>query len=360
MAEKTSPTETAKPAAESAVSGKASETLSQFIARVLTQLSLSAWLPSAALVLSLAFVIHLGTVLDNPRRTDAVWPAITSALQAMGAIKVGGALLLFIAVVVLTIFTQAFSYEAIRVLEGYWGTGRPLRWYARWRCDRFESRAARLRRTYKQLTAAAWDDAEAEINHQQRKAIDSGMLDKDLLSWTPNMLAWLGGQLKGQRTVVDIGADRAAALDIPWQRFAHPDFFRRQVNIDKKSRDYPRAGRCLPTRFGNVMRAHEDATGRSPVETFVLDLYDSLPVTLRVQHDEWRNRLDLYASMIYVEVLVTAVAILRLVQNHAAYALGAALVGLALVWLTYRAAVASARLYGTFIVNIAQRFPPPA
>ncbi|HET6294682.1 MAG TPA: hypothetical protein VFG33_14955 [Kribbella sp.] len=53
-----------QPAPEKAASGKASETLSQLIARVLTQLSLSAWLPSSSLVLSLAFVIQLGNAAD--------------------------------------------------------------------------------------------------------------------------------------------------------------------------------------------------------------------------------------------------------------------------------------------------------
>jgi hypothetical protein len=44
------------------------ETLSQFIARVLDQLSLSAWLPSAALVLAMDFILQLGMVL-NAKRT---------------------------------------------------------------------------------------------------------------------------------------------------------------------------------------------------------------------------------------------------------------------------------------------------
>lgn len=50
-------------AAESGTS-KPIETLSQFVARVLSQLSLSAWLPSAALVLALDLVAQLGAVLD--------------------------------------------------------------------------------------------------------------------------------------------------------------------------------------------------------------------------------------------------------------------------------------------------------
>jgi hypothetical protein len=45
-------------------SGKAKESLSQFVARVLDQLSLSAWLPAAALVLGLDYVFQSGAMLD--------------------------------------------------------------------------------------------------------------------------------------------------------------------------------------------------------------------------------------------------------------------------------------------------------
>ena len=120
-----------------ASSGKARESLSQFVARVLDQLSLSAWLPSAALVLSLAFTYHLARALDAERHAVA---GILSAPQSPGALSdaltglahtsLGGALLLIMAVVVLTIATQAFAFEAIRTLEGYWGTWRPVEWVA--------------------------------------------------------------------------------------------------------------------------------------------------------------------------------------------------------------------------------------
>ena len=82
-----------------------------------------------------------------------------------------------------------------------------------------------------------------------------------------------------------------------------------------------------------------------------------MPLTLRVQHDEFRNRLDLYASMVFVELVVTIVAVMRTMRDHTEYALGLSATGAVLIWLTYRGAIASARLYGIFIVNIAHRFP---
>lgn len=124
------------------------------------------------------------------------------------------------------------------------------------------------------------------------------------------MLAYLGAKLNEQSSDVKLaGVERAKALQIPWERYAPPDLLRRQVNIDKSRRDYPKPGRMLPTRLGNVLRTHEDQTQRQRVETFVLEIYELLPQTLRVQHDEQRNRLDLYCSMIFVVLFVTAVAV---------------------------------------------------
>jgi hypothetical protein len=79
-----------EPAVEKVASGKASETLSQFVARVLTQLSLSAWLPSASLVLSLAFVIQLGKAADSAP-SAGVWTSVGIALGSLTKMSIGGA-----------------------------------------------------------------------------------------------------------------------------------------------------------------------------------------------------------------------------------------------------------------------------
>ena len=62
---------------------KRSETLSQFVARVLGQLSLVAWLPSGALVLSLTFVFQFNAVLDGKVRPKDTADAIGDAFSAM-------------------------------------------------------------------------------------------------------------------------------------------------------------------------------------------------------------------------------------------------------------------------------------
>lgn len=90
------------------------DSVSGFVARVLDQLSISAWLPGAFLIaglISLAWFWRSGevTVAGIGSFISANWiPVLVLALPAL---------------VLATLLTQAFSFEAIRALEGYWGRG---------------------------------------------------------------------------------------------------------------------------------------------------------------------------------------------------------------------------------------------
>ncbi len=342
-------------AADAVASSKATETLSQFSARVLDQLSLSAWLPSAALVLSVTYIVQLGIALDAPH--NGVWEPVNAAFGAIGQTKVGGALLLFAAVIVLTIFTQAFAFEAIRFFEGYWGAKAPFANLARALARHYNNKTESLTVLSSELTAEAWRTARTKIESLQADAVDRNA-SNDLTGWTPDILTWLGGQVTRQKTIVQLSrASQIAALNIPWRDYADPEPLRRCVVVDKHRRDFPAAHRTLPTKFGNIIRAHEDQTGRAQVETFVLDVLHLLPPPLRRLHDDARNRLDLYVTMIFVEFSVAVSTLVRTLPNHWGY--GASISGgmLVVAWLTYRAAMASGRIYGTVLVQIAALFP---
>lgn len=58
----------------------------RLIARVLDQLSLSAWLPSVALVLLVVFAIRLGIVPEGKPRHRASLDAIGAAFAALGRV----------------------------------------------------------------------------------------------------------------------------------------------------------------------------------------------------------------------------------------------------------------------------------
>ena len=118
----TSPTEPPKDSATPP------EGLSAFAARVLDQLSVSAWLPAALLVAGLFLLVKV-------RYNDG---AIMEALADVGNTKGGTIVLLAATVVVLTTVTQALEFGAIRVLEGYWGRRRLASSLAR-RCSNHQT-----------------------------------------------------------------------------------------------------------------------------------------------------------------------------------------------------------------------------
>lgn len=327
---------------------KATETLSQFVARVLDQLALSAWLPAAALVLLGGFVGAIGVELDEPSHDNPA-DVVAAALDRMAGLSLGGAVLGFVAVVVLTMLTQAFAYEAIQVLEGYWGSS----WWARelgaWRCRRHRTKRKSLVRSERELRRAAWRTSQRALRSREAKRSRDGL--PPLL--TEAMLEVLRASVRGRKARVTVEpGERRRALLTKWEDFADPEILRRLYEVKKRLRDFPSAKRALPTTLGNVLRSHEDQMRVPTPRSFVVQHFDGLPFTLQVDHDEARNRLDLYCAMVFVLLLVGALAVLRL-WAHPWYCAGAATVFLAAGILSYRAAIASARWYGTILVAIA-------
>ena len=128
--------------------------------------------------------------------------------------------------------------------------------------------------------------------------------------------------------------------------------------------DYPLPHRVLPTRLGNVLRHHEDATNVKGIENLVEARFERLPFSLRLSHDEMRGRLDLYCSMTLVWILVGVLALVRFtlerahgrwdVNAHWPYGLAVAAICFIGALITYRAAIASARYYGSLLQQIAK------
>ena len=87
------------------------EGISAFIARVLDQLTLSAWLPAALFTAAAAVLLQF-------RRQRSV--NVLHAVGVLAADPVRVLVLMIPLLVLATVVTQAFSFEAIRTLEGYW------------------------------------------------------------------------------------------------------------------------------------------------------------------------------------------------------------------------------------------------
>jgi hypothetical protein len=329
--------------------GSAVDSLSQLAARILNQLSLSAWLPAAALTLLVTFVFELAAGLSGRGRATNPGDALARTFTALGKTSVGGLFLLVIVIVVTTMLTQAFSFEAIRVLEGYWGTTWQLEELATRKCARQRSKHERLKDLYGYyLTLAA--ERVTQMAKEER--------DGRRRVFGKTTLSALADVAMGNEPSAALTAEQRQLVDDYWAEHADADLLRRHLNVDKKMDDYPDdAQHIMPTRLGNVLRRHEDEAtelaGVAQIETFVDKIFASLPFTMQVSHDEQRSRLDLYCSMVFVQLLAALIAIFRFGYEHWNY--GASAVGIAAIgsWVSYRAAIASARYYGSLLVTIA-------
>jgi hypothetical protein len=338
------------PAAEPAAAS--SQTLSQLVARVLGQLSLSAWLPSAALVLLLDFVAELGAQLDSGHPGPVA--ALGSTFAKMADIGIGSAVLLVIAIVVLTMLTQAFSFQAIQLLEGYWGTSGPADWVGRRRCDRHRRARTRLTGRRARLTRAAWTQTQQQLTDDQEQRRISG----EPVLLTPKMLSALKARVLEEDDPVGLSPRKervVAALLDDWESQAPAEPLRRRANVDKRLADYPADTRMLPTRLGNILRAHEDQVRRTRIRSFVQEIFDDLPPALQAEHDEQRTRLDLYCSMVIVLAVAGLIAVARLAAHHWTYAVFSVAVTLTGMRIMYGAGLATARAYGNILLTIRDR-----
>lgn len=329
---------------------KATETLSQFLARVLDQLSMSSWLPSAALVACLGLALAIRRTLDAGDALDGPANVLARAFGRIADIGLGGAVVAIGAVVVLTIVTQAFVFESIRVLEGYWGTSKFMERIARARCRRHAARAASLRAARKAALKSAWKSAKRAIKKEERRRRRKNL---DVYMTTEMIEVLRAAIFKQRARVSGVSPElKKIALAYPWRNAAKPDRVRRIESLDKALRDYPRAGRENPTTLGNVLRAHEEATKVRRPESFVQRVFDHLPFTMQVDHDDARNRLDLYSALVFVLPLtgLLAFGLLTPAWGYAGTFLGVCVVG-SLV--SYLAAIASAQAYGLILRNVA-------
>ncbi|MCL3862086.1 hypothetical protein [Actinotalea sp. K2] len=256
------------------------EGLSQFLARILDQLSLSSWLP-AALVASVGAVI-----LELRSQTEI---DVAQAVMDLTAKPLGVLVVAVFAVLALTMLLQAFELTAIRLLEGYWPpfasaiglTGLMVRFHL-WRQDWLRSRLVTRR-------IAAFRSAREDM-------LDIGV-DKAVLEFLRVSAA---GETFRSRPPADV---IAAGEAINWREYSNPALLRSFEAVERALSGYPKRHRTMPTRLGNTLRAVEDEIanqGDGPLRTFVIRNWHLLPLEIRVMHDQYRNRLDLYCTLVFV------------------------------------------------------------
>ncbi len=300
--------------------------LSQFLAKVLSQVSLTSWLPALTLVVVGTVSIQLAIQFGGP---DLAAAFSTLAESALGVL-----VFLLFAVIVATVALQAFEFEIVRLLEGYVGNpllrlfvARPLvRWHA-FRLQRLENRRqlveskafSRARRTMLQQPVPP-----------SRRLLDILEDGIDLRETVPP----------------PSDEERFSAADLNWPLYATASDLNRLDVIDLKLAGYPRPHRLLATRLGNALRAAEDGLLLGPgenVEGYVVRHYHQLTAIVLREFEDYRSRLDMYCSLCVVFAILSVVQAVALFQDLSWLVLLPAGSMIVLSRCAYLAGVASAR-----------------
>ncbi len=301
--------------------------VSAFVAKVLDQLSLSSWLPGTL------FAVSVTVLAKFHAREDVDLAAVISEVSKNWVtVLVWAAPMLLLSVLII----QASSFAAIQFLEGYGAARGPGRWCRTWlirwhagQLTRLEQRIRRVRRRAFDDSADRWSGEAPEIVMALRAAAHG----------------------LGQPDLSDEHTRRLAKLK--WETECDPWQLARLAEMEERLKEFPAPHRLLPTRLGNVLRATEDDLkhARGDVSQFALRRRAMIPARVQVQHDQFRARLDMYATLSLVSAILVALSAALLVTGGVGWlqvVLVAAVYALFVV-VAYRAAIASARGYCTIL-----------
>jgi hypothetical protein len=320
-----------------------------FASRVLEQLGVTSWLPAAMLIGVGALLVEL----HHLKTFD-----ISGAVGELANPKSWGIVIVLVfALILTTMITQAFSFGIIRTLEGYWGPSRPLDRLVVRRVRAKVSRGRKARGRVTDLDRRLFETARQRLLQEE---------DRDHVDVWEAQVYQIPQAERRQQDAALI----AEANEIEWREKADPAlaalYYRAQARVE----DFPRTEtRYLPTDLGNVLRASEERLGSkgSSLERFVMDNYHAFPARLMTQHDQFRDRLDMYSLLVLVFSILAVGAVPLLIHwGQDATVPGklweilwswtppisSFVVLSSLSWLSYRAAIASARGYGSALSSM--------
>src|SRR4051794_11055026 len=93
--------------------------LSPLAAKILDQLSVTAWLP-AALLMANTYLLA-GMYMVREPGSDPTAKNLEEVVAALDSKALGVIVAVLLGIVLATLITQSLEYAAIRFLEGYWG-----------------------------------------------------------------------------------------------------------------------------------------------------------------------------------------------------------------------------------------------
>jgi hypothetical protein len=240
---------------------RSSKELTAVLGKILDQLSLSAWMPGFALVAGVAF-LSVCRHQESPKGELQ----ILSALEAPTHLSLGAVVALFGAVLIATLLAQAFEFEMIRLLEGYWPDRRIAGALTRWGVNRQSRKLGALKKRKRKLEKLAFKTA------CKRMVVgDDDVVQQVKLLWKANR--------NGVKAPEVARSDEAVYLLKTWRQAAAPESLRLLEAVERALIWYPDEHRLLPTRLGNALRSVEDGlklADGGDLQGFIIRNYKSI------------------------------------------------------------------------------------
>jgi hypothetical protein len=314
------------PADEPEEPGAAPDGISAFVARVLNQLTLSAWLPAGFLTASVAVLLQF-----RSDRSASLLEAVHNLTKDPLRVLV----LIIPLLVIATVVTQAFSFEAIRTLEGYWRMRGPVSMARTLMIRRQVRRKAAIVRRRLRASQEAFYSAEPRM-------LRDGIPFPVVNAMKAQALELENPSLSDQ--------ERRLLDQLDWLDWCDAWNVARIEHLYNEEGAYPPAPyRVLPTKLGNLIRATEDRLENTDgdLQGFAYRRYSTAPRLVQMAHDQYRTRLEMYCTLVFVSASLLVLAPLVL--------LGSGITGAAIAIITgsfaalgvagYLAAIASAGGY---------------
>ena len=318
--------------ASSGASATPADGISAFVARVLDQLSLSAWFPAAFLTSGVALLLEFRSSRSA---------SMSNAVADLAAHPVPALIMMVPLLVIATLVTQAFSFEAIRLLEGYWG----WRWMSLvakvlvWRHAR---RKNSIYEGAKRESIKAFNKALPHIIRESPEGLTGPVVRavEAQLSHSP-VPSLEGSEAQAYVRTIHTWKDQADA----WR-------LEKVERLVAEYELYPDDSRVRPTKLGNLLRATEDELKHAgdDVQRFAFRYRERVPPRVRLQHDQYRTRLDMYCTLVFVSLFLAVMTSVILVGGIGILATMITTGGFSLMAVvSYLAAISSAKAYCTIL-----------
>ena len=323
--------------------------LSPLAAKILDQLSVTAWLP-AALLMANTYLLA-GMYLVREPGSEPTTKNLENVVAALDSKALGVLLSVVLGIVLATLVTQSLEYAAIRFLEGYWGGSVYAAIPTKVGVLIQQQRQYLMARRVEKVDRRAFQRAQYEIRELLQKE-DSAFVDAAIAAGLGKPLPM--GLTDEQRTRAEGLFDKKTL----WRPLAPADLRHRALSLEVKAAAFPQAdSRLLPTRLGCALRSSEDqmsgAVTGAKMRSYLYERLDSIGPALMEQHNQYRNRLDMCSVLTVLCILLaTADALLLPPLLPVEFVVSTCLGLVGLSYLSYRGAVAAALDYGPILIAI--------